>query len=181
MSFGPTHNATQARDANTNASQQATTNSAAQINAGTDMLNRGNENTTSGTNFLNTILNGNQANTAAMLQPNINQIREGDQNAIQTASTLMPRGGGRSSTLFQMPFRANAQISNLFNGTRAAAAGGLAQIGQGQSGQGAGLFGIGNNALNTATGANAANMNYGLQQQGLTQNYVGMGLKTLFG
>ncbi len=150
-----------------NIGNQSMNNSATQMNLANGLFNTGQANTATASNFLNTLVGGNQANTAALLQPDINRIREGGQNAIQTASTLMPRGGGRSSTLFQAPFHANAQISNLFNGARNAAAGGLAQIGQGQTSQGTNLFGIGNNALNTGASTFGSLANYGLAQQGI--------------
>lgn len=103
---------------------------------GVPMLSQGASNLQSGANFFSTVLNGNQANTRAMLQPDINRINESLQGALQGASTLMPRGGGRYATLFQQPFAAQQQIGNLFNQARSGAAGGLAGIGstQGQLG-----------------------------------------------
>ena len=108
----------------------------AQQRQGVPMLGQGASNLQSGANFFSTLLNGNQANTRALLQPDINRINESTQGALQGASTLMPRGGGRFATLFQQPFAAQQQIGNLFNQARSGAAGGLANIGgtQGQLG-----------------------------------------------
>ena len=102
-------------------------------------LDQGTSNLNTAGNFFSTLLGGNQANTRALLQPDINRINESTQGALQGASTLMPRGGGRFATLFQQPFAAQQQVSNLFNGMRGQAAGGLAGIGgtQAQVGQAA--------------------------------------------
>lgn len=105
------------------------TAAAAQSGAGVPALGQGTANLQTGANFFSTVLNGNKANTAALLQPDINRIRESTQGALQSASTLMPRGGGRFATLFQQPFAAQRQINDLFSGVRAGAAGNLAGIG----------------------------------------------------
>jgi len=111
--------------------------STAQQGFGIPALGQGTTNLQTGANFFQTLLGGNKANTEALLQPDINRIRESTQGALQGVSTLMPRGGGRSATLFQQPFAAQSQIGNLFSGLRSGAAGGLAQIGgqQAQIGQ----------------------------------------------
>jgi hypothetical protein len=176
MSFGANQQTKGAANSLQNIGSTAQTNSADQINAGTNLLNKGEGNVDSGANYFNTLLNGNQENTASMLEPDINRIRAGNQNALQTASTLMPRGGGRAATLFNQPFQNNAQIQSLFNGARSGAAAGLAGIGGGQMGMGANLFGIGNGALNTGMGANTNLANYGLQQQQVTNGlWSGLG------
>lgn len=99
-------------------------------------IGQGVQNLQSGANFFQTLLNGNQANTMAAIQPDINRIRESTQGALQGASTLMPRGGGRFATLFQQPFQVQRQTGDLFSGMRSGAGSGLAQIGaqQGQLG-----------------------------------------------
>ena len=101
----------------------------AQAGSGVPALGQGTTNLQSGANFFQTLLGGNQANTRALLQPDINRINESTQGALQGASTLMPRGGGRFATLFQQPFAAQQQVGNLFNQARSGAAGGLANIG----------------------------------------------------
>lgn len=93
-------------------------------------LGQGVSNMQTGANFFNTVLGGNQANTRALLQPNINQIQEANQGALQGASTLMPRGGGRFATLFNQPFQTSRAITDLFSGLRGQAAQALPGIGQ---------------------------------------------------
>lgn len=139
MSFGPS-------DVTRQGMSQLGTNAAQTSASGGNLLNLGNTNTGLGTNFFRTILGGNQANTTAMLQPDIDRLRAGTQNTLQAVSTLMPRGGGRSGTLFNLPFAANTGVQNLFNTARTGAAGVLPQIGAGQTSAGANLFGIGNQA-----------------------------------
>jgi hypothetical protein len=163
MSFGPGSAEKAATQQQQGVTKQAGLNSAMEISkggglidAGSGLLKLGGSTVTPATNFFQTLLSGNRDNTTAMLQPDINRIREGQQNTLNATSTLMPRGGGRAATLFQTPFAANQQIQNLFNGVRSGAAGGLADIGlrqQGlgvqQQGVGANLMGIGNQPLNT--------------------------------
>ena len=66
----------------------------AETSAGSGLLGIGGQNVSSGTNFFNTLLNGNSANTAATLAPSINQIQSGVANNLNAVNTLMPRGGG---------------------------------------------------------------------------------------
>lgn len=162
MSFGPT---AQTSAAMTGLQSNAGKESA----AGGNLLDLGTGNTQAGANFFQTLLHGNQANTTAMLQPDINRIRGAQQGTLQAVSTLMPRGGGRSAELFSLPFQGNQQIQGLFNQTRAAAPQALAQIGAGQTNAGANLFGLGNQA-NTNLGE------LGQRQQQLTnQMWQGLG------
>lgn len=140
-------------------------------------LQAGQSNVQSGTNFLNTVLNGNRANTTSLLQPNIDQIRQNNQNSLQAISTLMPRGGGRSGALFQQSLAPSSSITSLFNNARTGAATALPQIGLQQEGIGTNLFNLGTNALQAgsgalgaASGANSQLGNLGLQQQQLTNN-----------
>ena len=180
-SFGPSSTTQSGENTVQNTNNTATANSAAQMAAGSNLLGLGQQNINSGTNFFNTLLNGNQANTTALLQPNINQIQQAQQSALQAASTLQPRGGGRSATLFSQPFAANQQIQNLFNGARTQAATTLPQIGAQEQSLGANLYGIGNTALNTA-GQGGYNLGQlGQQQQQLTNSmWSGLG-SGLFG
>lgn len=99
------------------------------MRGGVPMLGQGAGNLQSGANFFNTILSGNAANTAALLAPQLNDIRNRTQATLQATNTLMPRGGGRFATNYSTPFAANQQIGNFFNQARAQAPGMLANIG----------------------------------------------------
>lgn len=185
MSFGPSSAEKAATQQQQGVTSTASGNSTAEIGQGkgligqgTNLLNLGGSTVAPATNFFNTMLSGNQANTTAALQPDINRIRDAQQNTLNATSTLMPRGGGRAATLFQTPFAANQQIQNLFNGVRSGAAGGLAGIGlqqQGmginQQGTGANLMGIGNQPLNTAM-TGTQNMFQNAFQQRQLQNQL---------
>ncbi len=151
-SFGPNQSVKNAQNTQAGLVQEGTANSRAQIGQGNSTLNTGGANVTSGANFLTSLLNGNRANTTALLQPNIDQIRQANQQQLQAISTLTPRGGGRSGTLFGSTYAPNQQIQSLFGGLRSTAATALPQIGLAQQGLGAGLIGQGNTALNTAAG-----------------------------
>lgn len=170
-SFGPSAQTQQAESGLASVVPQAQAASATDTSAGKGLLDLGSQNTNAGANYFNALLNGNQANTTALLQPNIDQIRAAQGNALNTASTLMPRGGGRSGTLFSAPFAANQQIQNLFNGVRSGAAGNLASIGSGQTGVGAGLLGQANAPLNTQVSANSNLADVAQRQQQMTQSF----------
>lgn len=112
--------------------KQATSGEGAAIPA----IGQGVSNLQTGANFFNTIMSGNRAATTALLQPDINRIREAQQGTLQGASTLMPRGGGRFATLFSTPFATNRAVTDLFSGLRSGAAGQLGNIGGMQTGLG---------------------------------------------
>ncbi len=137
----------------------------AAFGAGQQQLEGGAGNVNSGANFFNTVLNGNRQNTTSMLQPDINRINQANQGTLQGVSTLMPRGGGRSGTLFNLPFQAKQQIQGLYGGARAGAAGQLGQLGLGRLGAGQGLFGVGNQALGTGVNASGQIADLGLKQK----------------
>jgi hypothetical protein len=166
MSFGA-NNTTKAAENNLGGISNTALNSQLPMfnTAGTSSLNTGAGNVSSGTNYLNTILNGNQANTTAALQPSINDIRGASANTMNAINTLTPRGGGRSGSLFSQSFAPESSINNLFNTARVGAASALPQIGLQQQGLGSNLMGMGNQALSTASGANSSLGNMGLQAQ----------------
>lgn len=147
----------------------------AAFGAGQEQLNAGTANTASGANFFNTLLHGNRQNTTALLQPDINRIQGANQGTLQAVSTLMPRGGGRSGTLFNLPFQQNQQIQGLYGPARSAAAGQLANIGMGQTGMGTNLFNVGNQALGTGVNASSEIAKLGLQQKQMS-NQMAAGL-----
>ncbi len=167
MSFGPSSQT----QSGFNTLQQ---NNAATSAAAPPLVNAGASNLSAGANFFKTLLGGNQAETAAMLQPDINRINAGNQQTLQAVSTLTPRGGGRSATLFQLPFAGQQQIQSLFNGARAGAAQALPQIGAQQGSLGSNLFGLANQG--------ATNLSeLGQRQQQITQSARAALLKGILG
>jgi hypothetical protein len=187
MSLGAPNSTKAAQNNLGGISEQATGNSSqifplAQpaLAAGTSAFQSGLGPIQSGTNFFNTLLNGNAANTSALLAPSIRQIQAGNQNAIQAASALDPRGGGRSSTLFGSSYAPFQQIQSLFNGGRTSAATALPQIGTaesqlglGEQGLGVNLFNAANAPLATAAGASSTLGQLGLQQQQMSNQLFG--------
>lgn len=123
---------------------------------GMGLLNQFSNTLAAPTNYFQSILSGSPTSTTAALAPDINRIGGQEQNAVQSTSTLAPRGAGRSGTLFNLPFQTTSQVSGLYNGLRPQAAQGLEQIGGLQGGVGASVFGSGANYLNAGTGAASA-------------------------
>lgn len=148
---------------------------------GGENMNTGSGNVASGTNLFNTILHGNSANTTAALQPSIDEIRKGSTGTLNSINTLMPRGGGRSGTLFDQSFAPHAAIQNLFSGMRTTAGQALPQIGLAQQGIGTNLFNLGNQALNTGAGINNNIAGIGFQTQARSDAIDAALGKTLFG
>ncbi len=153
-SFGPTDQMNQAFST-------LGANNTAASGAAVPNVNSGTSNLAAGANFFKTILGGNQADTSALLQPDINRVNNANQQTLQAVSTLTPRGGGRSASLFALPFQGNQQIQQMFNGARAGAASQLPQIGSAQGSLGSNLFNIAN------TGAESLGK-LGLAQQQFT-------------
>jgi hypothetical protein len=180
-SFGPTAETKQATGALGTISNTAQANSGADRTQGNGILNIGAGNVNSGTNFFNSLLNGNQADTTATLQPSIDQIRGGIDNTAQAINTLTPRGGGRSGTNYGLSYEPQRQIQTLFNSARTNAATALPQIGLQQQGIGTGLLNSGNSALNTGTTASGNLGTLGQQQQQITANMWGGLGKGIFG
>jgi len=176
VSFGPTNTAKTASNNLAGVANTATDASSAEMGTANKLVNAGQPNISSGTNFFNTLLNGNQADTTALLQPNINQIKAANQNALQSSSTLLPRGGGRAGSLFSSTYAPSAQIQSLFNTTRSNAAQPLIAAGLQQQGLGTNLFSTANQPLNTAVGANNDQLQNQIDQQRLTnQLWSGLG------
>ena len=160
MSFGP-NNTTKAAENNLGGISGQLQQLAPTLGSlGQNQLNTGAGNVASGTNFFNTLLHGNTAQTSAALAPSINQIRSGTSNTVNGINTLMPRGGGRFGTLFGQSFAPQSQVQNLFDSARTNAASALPNIGLGQEGVGTNLFGLGNQAYGTAGGINSSLATY---------------------
>lgn len=180
MSFGPSQAEKNAQNVQNGAIGQAVTNSNNANAAGTTSLGAGTSNINSGTNWFNTILNGNQANTASLLAPNINADRAQTQQALQSASTLMPRGGGRSASLFNLNMQPTASIQDMFNNARSSAAPQLLQTGLSQQGIGTNLFGVGNSALNSGLQGSQDAIQNALSVQQMSNQLMG-GIGSLVG
>lgn len=176
MSFKPSAGEQAATGAQQKLADTATANSTAATTAGQGLQATGTAAINPAINYFSTLANGNRANTTALLAPQIAQIKGANDANLSALSTLMPRGGGRSSTLFNAPWQANQQIQSLYNGVAPTAAGNLANIGSGLVGQGANLFGVGNQALNTASNTEGNLFNQAFQQRQSKNNfYSGLG------
>lgn len=195
MSFGPTNSGKAANNTLGGVSQgafgtnnQVTPQAGNLLNLSQQTMGQGGQNVDAGANYLNTLFQGNQANTSAALQPGIDQIRGANTNTLNSINTLTPRGGGRSGALFGQSFAPTAQIGNLFNQARTSAATALPQLGlaqQGiglqQGGLGNNLFGTGNQSLGIAGNAGAQQGQLALQQQKMSNDLVSGLVGSLFG
>ena len=129
-------------------------------------------------NYFQQLLSGNPTSTLSALAPQIGQMRGAQQSLLSQATNLSPRGGGRSSMLFDLPLSNASQTSSMFGQSRMGAAAALPQIagmqgdmgsnflrlGESQSGRAAGLLGTAMEG--TGLGMKQANSN---QQQAYQQ------------
>lgn len=145
---------------------------------GSQGLNSGLNNLTPVANWFQTIMNGNKQATLNQMQPQIAQTEGGLNTALQTGSTLAPRGGGRSSTLFDLPFEAQKDIASQYAAARAGAPAGLQSAATAQGALGASAAGAGAQFGQIGNQANNNLLNYGLsqQQQSYTQAQQNGGL-----
>lgn len=155
-SFGPSQAQQDANNQQKQITSTATTNAGTDQATGQNLIGLGGNKVQAGASFFNNILNGNQAQTASELSPEINQIRQGTQQSLQAASNLMPRGGGRSQALFSTALAPAQQITDVFNRARTNAATILPQIGLQEQGVGTGVLSAGNQALSTGSSSNAS-------------------------
>lgn len=104
-------------------------------------LTSGKANLDTAQNFWQSIINGNQANTVQQLAGTINPIQSASRQAETSALEFMPRGGGSTEVLSQVPYqRANA-VTGAITNLAAQAPNEIAQIGATESGTGASLLG----------------------------------------
>lgn len=156
------------------------------LQTGMGYLNQFSNTLNAPSNYFQSLLSGNKAVTTAALAPDTSRINDTIAGATNSTGTLTPRGGGRSSTLFNLPFQGQAQESGLFNQLRPQAAQGLTGIAGLQGNVGLGESAIGNSLLNTGAnflnaGTSAANALGGQASQSRAQNLaqanaVGQGL-----
>lgn len=141
-------------------------------------LNSGLNNLNPVANWFQTIINGNKQATLNQMQPQIQQTEGGLNTALQTNTSLAPRGGGRSGTLFDLPFEAQKQIAGSYDAARAGAPAGLQSAATAQGALGSSAAGAGAQFGQVGTGANNNLLNYGLnqQQQSYTQAQQNGGL-----
>lgn len=126
-------------------------------------------------NFWQSILNGNQQNTAIELAPTVNNIRSQSRQAEKSALEFLPRGGGQTETLSEIPYqRANA-VTGAITNLAAQAPNELAQIGLAEGG-------LADSALNSSTSSAASGLNF-LQassaQAQQTGSSIGSGIGSL--
>ena len=115
---------------------------------GMDLANRGLGEIQPALDFYRSILSGDRTEAMRTLAPETSRIGEGYNQALQSSRELIPRGGGGSAMRAEIPYRREADISNLISGFRSQAPAQLASIGtnlmnlgQGFTGQGAAYLG----------------------------------------
>lgn len=129
--------------------------------------------------FWQAILRGDRTSLNSFLGPEINQYRQGQQNALQNVSQFAPRGGARTTALAELPFQQAKTVGDMYASARPVAAGQVGAIAsdlgaKGMAGLGAGISGEGSAAGAYLNAAQLANKQQ--QQQVATANQIGAGL-----
>ena len=79
-------------------------------------------------NYYRSALQGNQATTESMLSPEVSTVLGQYDNAAKTAANLGPRGGGRTATLAEAPFKKAGAYGQALAGVQGGAGKSLADI-----------------------------------------------------
>jgi len=82
------------------------------------------------------ILSGNRADIMSTLSPEIGMLKDQYGQTQQNISKFTPGGGGQTTALSELPFKEEAQISNLINTARPQAANALTSIAGQMAGEG---------------------------------------------
>jgi hypothetical protein len=101
---------------------------------------------TNALNFWQTVLGGDRTTLSSLLGPELSRYASGQQQAMSQVSQFAPRGGGRTSTLAEMPFTTARATGDLFSTLRPQAAGQLGSLGTNVAQLGLGAFGVGSGA-----------------------------------
>lgn len=104
-------------------------------------------------NYWSSILSGDRSKMASAMGPELSRIGEGYQQAGQTSTALMPRGGPTPDFLAQQPYNQQRDVSTLFQQFRPQAA-------QQLSGAGGNLLSNSIQALYGSTSAGRDVLNY---------------------
>lgn len=95
------------------------------------------------------LLSGDRTAMAQTLGPEVQQISQGQQNALTNVSQFTPRSGARATTMAQLPFQQARDVGNLYASVRPAAAQNLGNLGVGTGQLATGAYGA-------ATGAGSS-------------------------
>jgi hypothetical protein len=99
------------------------------------------------------ILSGNRGAATSMLAPELNRISDQYKATTESASELLPRGGGRATMLGDLPYQQMRDQQTLLQTARPQAATGLVQVGGATASSGNSLVSNAVNALNAGTTA----------------------------
>ena len=118
------------------------------------------------------LLSGDRGTALEALGPQISALDEMYKGATKTSSELMPRGGGRSATMAELPYRHMSDVWNLLSGSRGKAAEQLGAVSGDLARTGTQLYGGAISGLGGAA-SNAAQMQQ-LQQWQSAQRFQQM-------
>jgi hypothetical protein len=109
------------------------------------------------------LLGGDRQKMMEAVGPEVNTILSQYDTAKRAAAEFSPRGGGRTQTLAELPFKESASITDLLQKVRPQAAAGAESVGAKEASLAAGL-------LPSGTSAAAQLLQYELGKQGMSFN-----------
>ena len=129
--------------------------------------------------YLQGVLGGSQEQTEGLLSPEVSTILGQYDNAAKTASELGPRGGGRTATLAEAPFKKVAAYGTALAGAKKTALDELPKIGEAEAGIGntqeqlTNQFKLGQANVNEGQNRNILSAN---EQRNKAYNDIGSGI-----
>jgi len=109
--------------------------------AGSSLLGQGQKNENTASSFFNSILSGDSSKTTQALAPAISSDKTSAQQQNKTNAVFGNRSGGNTASAASTNDRVHSDITNLIGSLTGSSASNLASLGSSQVGQGSGLLG----------------------------------------
>lgn len=120
--------------------------------------------------------NGSMEDLQKMYNPQISTVMSQYDNAAKQASSMGPRGGGRTGMMAELPFKKAAAAGGIISQARAAAPAGEVNAAQTQGGIGQAMGALGTSEVNGGLGTLAAAEGPVMQSEGqVAGNYGALG------
>lgn len=128
-------------------------------------------------NFFRTLLSGDRGAITELLSPELRQVRDNEQQQLNSIAQFGPRGGGMASAVNNVQNQTRGQIADLFQKTRPGAATALEGIASEYANIGLGRYGLEQQGLNSSLGG----LEFLNEMERRRQEQKGAGIGSLIG
>lgn len=104
---------------------------AGQLSQGAQMTGQGAAAFQQPLSYFSKLLSGSQSDIQAAMAPQVNQLKQGYSQALQSSAELDPRGGGRAAIDANAPYQEAGQVGQMYQGARNNAASSIGPLAQG--------------------------------------------------